>query len=1000
MNFVFEDPSNLAWIALVILFAVTAKSLFNSFTPIKRRVALVTRGILVALIVLALARLSILSESRKVALVALIDTSSSIGVLASQQAVGMTPDRTRRVPANTAAYEFLHDALQTTGPEDLLGVVTFDSQARVARMPMPGPLAEQLDSIQNQSGTDIASGLKLAAAIVPQDATGRIVLFTDGNETIGDALRVSKELFLDGRPVPVDVVPLRYALPREIVVTALDVPSSAPEGGTIPLRVVIQSAVPARGVLRVTDEGNPLSIDLAGRKAKLIELAVGENVIRLEAKVAPGRIHRFEAIFEPEVDASGVMIADMRTENNRAQGFTLTPGAGATLIVRSIDAPAGTTPLERVLTEAKIGVRSITASEMPRNALEYRNYDVVIFDGVPAHEVDEDTQQLVRTFVRDMGGGFVMIGGRGSFAAGGWRGSVLQDILPVELEVPDRIVTPETATVFVLDNSGSMNHPVAGTRLTQQQVANEAVALAIRSLSPKDRIGVVVFNSDASELIELQANGDGASHAQVVRGITSDGGTNLGAGLEVARRMLESSKSQVRHIVVMTDGQSMNPESLPPLAKAIADRGVKITTIGVGDGADARGLDQIAKSGGGTYYQVRDPRVLPRIFLKAVSIERQPLVREGDFTPKVISSGSPLLLGVSPPDSLAGISLAQSRKTPNVINAMVTPEGDPLLAHWNAGLGQAVAFTSDADRWAERWKASDSYASFWTRVVRTISRSESDGKMEASAVMKNGTMEIVVDASDSDGGTKDGLEVIAAVVGADGSRREVRFSQTGPGRYEATLRNPPPGANVAMIRSNEGGAAVTGATAPSGLEFRDVTDRIDLLESIAAATGGRVLDPANAVAARFFDRSEVNVRKSSNPITSTLLIWIVAFTMLDLAVRRVAWDRWLGERRESSTPVNSEGVTTGLRAKLEPAQREDDRSITLGEEDAARLAAKARDERRARRLGQQSSPAPEAGNHSGSSPSGEADEGQSGLLAAKRRARERFEEGDDQISSP
>ena len=615
MSFAFEQPSYLWLLLLLIPLVISARMLLNSCTSLKRRVAIAVRCVLVTLIVLALAQLAMKVQSRKIAVIAVIDSSASVNILAGDQSVGFTPDRTRRIPASQAAAEFVRESVQGAGPEDLVGIVEFDRSARVIRMPAAGPIPESVPIPGDGDGTAIAQALKLAAAIIPLDATGRIVLISDGNETVGDAREIAKELIVDGRSVPVDVVPVRYEINREIVVTSLDSPSSAPEGGAIPLRVVIESTESARGVLRVTDEGSPLAIDSNGSTSMRVELNPGANVIRLEAQVEPGRIHRFEAIFEPEIGADGRMVADTRPENNKAQAFTLTPGAGSVLIVRSIDAPLSGTPIEGVLADARIGFRVIPASELPRDPLEYRNYDVVMFDGVPAHEVDESAQRLLATFVRDMGGGFVMIGGRGSFAAGGWRGSLLEEILPVELEIPDRIVTPETATVFVLDNSGSMNHPVAGSRYTQQQIANEAVALAIKSLSPKDRVGVVVFNSNASELVALQPNGDGSANAQAVRGITSDGGTNMGAGLEVARRMLEDSQAAVRHIVVMTDGQSMNPEALPSLATAIADRGIKITTIGVGDGADARGLNQVATAGGGTYYQVRDPRVLPRIFL-------------------------------------------------------------------------------------------------------------------------------------------------------------------------------------------------------------------------------------------------------------------------------------------------------------------------------------------------------------------------------------------------
>jgi hypothetical protein len=54
---------------------------------------------------------------------------------------------------------------------------------------------------------------------------------------------------------------------------------------------------------------------------------------------------------------------------------------------------------------------------------------------------------------------------------------------------------PQAALVLVLDRSGSMNMHVAGARATQQQVANEAAALAIESLRAESLVGVVVFEA-------------------------------------------------------------------------------------------------------------------------------------------------------------------------------------------------------------------------------------------------------------------------------------------------------------------------------------------------------------------------------------------------------------------------------------------------------------------------------------------------------------------------
>src|SRR5207237_214487 len=54
---------------------------------------------------------------------------------------------------------------------------------------------------------------------------------------------------------------------------------------------------------------------------------------------------------------------------------------------------------------------------------------------------------------------------------------------------------------------------------------------------------------------------------------------------------------------------------------------------------------------------------------------------------------------------------------------LVSDYGEPLLARWRQGLGQAVAFTSDVkNRWASDWLHWPGYQQFWAQLVRSPTR--------------------------------------------------------------------------------------------------------------------------------------------------------------------------------------------------------------------------------------------------------------------------------------
>src|SRR5690606_11402633 len=80
-----------------------------------------------------------------------------------------------------------------------------------------------------------------------------------------------------------------------------------------------------------------------------------------------------------------------------------------------------------------------------------------------------------------------------------------------------------------------------------------------------------------------------------------------------------------------------------------------------------------------------------------------------------------------------------------------TGQVNPLLAHWTYGLGRTVAYTSDAGRrWTDQWDDWDSYAAFWSQVVRWSMRPIDSGNLTMALRREDGQIKIVVDALDQD----------------------------------------------------------------------------------------------------------------------------------------------------------------------------------------------------------------------------------------------------------
>src|SRR5436853_7518430 len=99
---------------------------------------------------------------------------------------------------------------------------------------------------------------------------------------------------------------------------------------------------------------------------------------------------------------------------------------------------------------------------------------------------------MVRAYVHDLGGGFIMIGGDNSFGAGGYYKTPVEEALPVSLDIRNKKHFPSLALVLVIDESGSMNEQQLGR--SKIELAQEASFAAVDALSDRDSAGVIAFN--------------------------------------------------------------------------------------------------------------------------------------------------------------------------------------------------------------------------------------------------------------------------------------------------------------------------------------------------------------------------------------------------------------------------------------------------------------------------------------------------------------------------
>ena len=1034
----FGEPWCLALLLLAVPVVWLGLRSLGTLHPVRRGIAIGVRCLLLLLLVLILSDVRTVRTQDRLTVLAVLDRSASIRAFG--QVPPSTPDAA--VVAGTAAavdlwaLDYLDAAASDRRPDDRLGLLTFDRQPTLRLKPAARDgLSDGGLGGAGGEGTDLARAITQALASKDDAETAlRLVVVSDGNTTAGDTLGAARAAAAAG--VPIDVLPIDYRLRDEVMVEGVYAPAEAREGQTVPVRVVLRATTPATG--RVLLEQNGRAIDLNGdapgtgvpvlrhqwiprREAGPggdTEGAGGDFLlaVTVDAPLPDAGPSSFTARFEAGTMEGGVT-GDL-VVNNVAEGFTQVVGPGKVLLVRETgpDARSGS-QLEEALRRRGLEVEVRPPAALPGRLEALSAYDAVLMQNVPAEAVSPSLQEKIARYVTDLGGGFAMVGGPESFGAGGWNNSPIdRSVLAVACEIPSQVVLPSGALVMVIDRSGSMSAAVPPSPNTKQELVNEAAVLALSTLYPQDQVGLVAFDSAATWIVPLQENSDPAGVAKLARSIQPGGGTDIMSGLSAAVAALSNKRvasNAVRHVILLTDGNDGRSVSdYTQLTERMRDEGITLSTIGVGQDADPAFLSGLARLGEGDFHQISDPNNLPQVFIKEARTIRRNLIREGDFDPVVVP-GAPLVEGLSGTPPLRGMIVTGQRRDRLTEVAIRSPDGSPVLATGQVGLGRSAAFTSDAtDRWAARWIDWPGFGDFWSRLVRTIARPTASRSAGLVADVRDQTLRLKLDVPGADAaGFGSRAAVRGAVLRPDGSVQRVTLQQTAPGIYEASLPATQAGNYIASLFVEPPGgppeAVFGGATRLPGRELRRFQPDRPLLERVAAITGGRVLDPADRpdpvadATEGLFHRDRPLETRARTPLRPWLLWLLPGLLLVDIVNRRIAWDpAWLRglvtpTRRGEAADADAARTLGALRAtRTRTVQAAMSRGATGVAErrfSASDAAGPVTVEQFDQAVGGATPTPDQAGPASGEAPSStpveEAGSTTSALLAAKRRAR-------------
>jgi Mg-chelatase subunit ChlD len=837
---------------LLLLVPLTAWMGWPAKGPAWKResVSLSLRLVILLCLILSMAGLEIVRSGNELSVVFVMDVSDSM----PQEAID-------------SEIAFIQNAVSAMGPDDQSAIILFGSDALVDRPMSAVNELSVISSVPITNQTDLAEAIRLGMALFPSGTARRMVILSDGAETSGDAKAAAE--FAAASGVQIVVVPFVNQTGPEAMITNVDAPASLRPGEQFDLNVSITANEPVDAVLRVLS-GDEILYE------QNHELRRGTQTFSLPLTAGDAGFVSYQVQIVPETDTF--------YQNNRLDSFSQVQGPPKILMVA---VPAGEpltggstrpdefTPLLQILQSAAFDVDVIQPEVFPLDLPTLAQYNSVVLVDVPARKFSQKQMEILRSYVRDLGGGLVAVGGPTSYGVGGYYGTPIEDALPVEMQIKDEQRRPTLAIVFIIDHSGSMTDSSGGVE--KLELAKEAAARSIELLFPTDRVGVVQFDDVASWVVPMTDLSDPDSVKNAIGSIQAGGGTDIMSGLQAMANVLPDDPAKVKHVILLT--------------------------------ADASSI--------------------PSIFTEETSLATRAYIEEDPFFPTLVNS-SPILANIDSIPQLLGYVAASPKDLAQVI--LKSEKDDPILSTWQYGLGRSVAFTSDATgRWARNWINWEGFPTFWAQAVRYTIGENLDSSLEMTVSPQG---HILLDAQSRGGGFLNDYQIAANIIAPSGETQSVILNQIAPGRYSGDFSPDEQGVYLFNLSGKQDGDALvfsqtTGWALSYSPEYQRLDSNPDLLTRLVALTDGKVAsaDPADVFT------HDLKATRGSRPIWPWLLLLAALLLPFDIAVRRLIITKqdlakireWITSRVKTETaqePIQADPRMQALRKAKERTIRE------------------------------------------------------------------------------
>ncbi len=853
---IFTNPQALWLVMLMPWFWWLSAAGHSGLTGWRGAIALGVRWVVLSLLILILAQPRSVRKDQTLSVIFAVDYSASISPSMREEALTFAVNMANEKPE-----------------KDQAGLVFFGRDAAVELPPMPSFPFEAVNVQVNADGTNIEQGLSLSSALIADDKIGRIVLITDGTATEGNLPPLLDEL--KARDIPVDVLPIAYDHDQEVWVERLELPRFVRIGENYEAAVIVSSLSAGKGDLIFKENGRVIYRGEAAYQS-------GKNRFVLPLQLREPGYYEYEAAIEVPKENDGYQ------RNNKAISYLFLQGQNQTLLVMDSEGDRRDwETLKRTLELAKRDVQVMSAYELPTDPLALLMYDSILFVNVPAEQLSVPQFEALRDAVYHQGSGFLMVGGDNSFGPGGYHNTLIEELLPVTMDIKNKKILPKSAMAIILHTCEFPQGNTWGKRITKQ---------AIKVLGSQDEIGVLVYGyqGGAQWLFPFTPASQYKQLSIKINKVQIGDMPSFANTMTMALTGFKNVDAANKHMIIISDGDPQPPP--PALLQQFVNNRISVTTVAVfPHGTQTQTMRAIANVTGGRFYFPQNANKLPSIFIKEAKTLRRSMIQNKTFTPAV-QFPSPILKGIDSMPPLDGYVLTTPKgRSTTVLEGPETREPDPILATWRYGIGKTAVFTSDlSSNWAKNWMTWPQYHAFSTQLVKDISRlsTPSQVHMQAFAAGNRG----VITAQDvrTQG---DMLTIDTQIRGPDGQTRTITLEQIASHRYEARFDLWSEG-RYQIIGQTRGEKDLApnaptqrmhaGFAVPYSQEYLRFGASPLTLRQIVTKTGGRLL--THKTTSEDIFTQDRQAKKTSKPAFDWLLILLCCILPLDIAVRRIHID--------------------------------------------------------------------------------------------------------------